>query len=57
MLRDENREGKTLNENQKSKGKNQNDKSKLKNVVRGFRLVPRWDCTTLKGRTTIVFGI
>jgi len=28
-----------------------------KNVVRGFSLVPGQDCTTLKGRTTIVFGI
>jgi len=42
---------------QKSKGKNQNDNSKCKNVVRGFSLVQGQDCTTLKGRTTIVFGI
>ena len=42
---------------QRSKIKNKNDRSKSKNVVRGFSLVPRWDCTTLKGRTTIIFGI
>jgi hypothetical protein len=41
---------------QKLKVKNKNDKSKPKDVVRGFSLVPGWDCTTLKGRTTIVFG-
>lgn len=39
---------------QKLKVKNQNDNSRPKNVVRGFSLVPRCDCTTLKGRTTIV---
>jgi hypothetical protein len=42
---------------QKSKVKNKNDKSKTKNVVRGFSLVQGQDCTTLKGRTTIAFGI
>jgi hypothetical protein len=42
---------------QKSKGKNQNDNSKRKNVVRGFSLGQGQECTTLKGRTTIVFGI
>jgi hypothetical protein len=42
---------------QKLKVKNKNDKSKPKNVVRGFSLVQWQDCTTLKGRTTIVFGI
>ena len=29
----------------------------MQKVVRGFSLVPGQDCTTLKGRTTIVFGI
>jgi len=42
---------------QKLKGKNQNDKLKCKNVVRGFSLVPGWYCTTLKSRTTTVFGL
>jgi hypothetical protein len=41
---------------QELKVKNKNDKSKPKNVVRGSSLVPGSDCTTLKGRTTIVFG-
>jgi hypothetical protein len=54
-----NRDGKLpiLAEIQKSKAKSQNDKSKWKSVVRGFSLVPGRDCTTLKGRTTIVLGI
>jgi hypothetical protein len=42
---------------QKLKVKDQNDNSKRKNVVRGFSLVPGQDRTTLKGRTTILFGI
>jgi hypothetical protein len=46
-----------LAEIQEAKAKNQNHKSKRKNVVRGFSLVPGRDCTTLKGRTTIVLGI
>jgi len=42
---------------QKLKVKNKSDKSKPKNVVRGFSLVQWQDCTTLKGRTTTVFGL
>ena len=44
-------------ETKKSEVKNQNDKPKRKNVVRGFSLARGQDCTTLKGRTTIAFGI
>ena len=32
-------------------------KQSAKNVVRGFSLVPGWDCTTLEGRTTTAFGV
>ena len=52
-------------ETQRLNVKDQNDESKCKSIVRGscpphsfgrrVSLVPGQDCTTLKGRTTIVF--